>query len=67
MDFLSLAMAVVPLVALAAVIVEILAKKPSTLGELLEDSEAFARAPLASTAVIERDLVPANDRTKLAA
>jgi hypothetical protein len=67
MDFLSLAMAVVPLVALAAVITEILARKPSTLGELLEDSEAFARAPLASTATIDRDLVPANDRTKLAA
>ena len=67
MDLLSLAMAVVPLVGLAAVIIEILAEKPSGLAELLQDSEAFARAPLASTAVIDRDLVPANDRTKLAA
>jgi hypothetical protein len=67
MDFLSLAMAVVPLLALAAVIIEILAKKPSGLAELLQDSEAFARAPLAMSAVDRRELIPANDQTRLAA
>ena len=67
MDFLSLAMAIVPLVALAAVIIEILAKKPSGLAELLQDTEAFARAPLAMSAVDRRELIPANDQTRLAA
>jgi hypothetical protein len=69
MDFLSLAMAVVPLLALAAAIIEILAKKPSGLAELLQDSEAFARAPLAMSAVAvdRRELIPANDQTRLAA
>ena len=67
MDFLSLAAIAAPLLALAGVLAEIVAKKPSALADLLQDSEAFARAPLRTTPVARRDLVPANDRAKLAA
>jgi hypothetical protein len=67
MDFLSLAAIAAPLLALAGVLAEIVARKPSALADLLQDSEAFARAPLGATPVARRDLMPANDRAKLAA
>ncbi len=67
MDFLSLAAVAAPLVALAAVLAEIVVKKPSALAELLQDSETFARTPLVAVTVIRRDLVPANDQARLAA
>jgi hypothetical protein len=67
MDFLSLAAIAAPVLALAAVLAEIVAKKPSAVADLLQDSEAFARAPLAMSAVDRRELIPANDQTRLAA
>ena len=67
MDFLSLAAVAAPLVALAVVLAEIVAKKPSALVEFLRDSEAFARPMLAAKPVTRRELIPANDQTKLAA
>jgi hypothetical protein len=68
MDFLNLATVAAPFVALAAVLAEIVVKKPSVLAELLQDSETFARTPLAANvAVAGREVIPANDRTKFAA
>jgi hypothetical protein len=67
MDFLSLAAIAAPVLALAAVLAEIVAKKPSALAEILHDSETFARTSLAASPVTRRELIPANDRTKLAA
>ena len=68
MDFLSLAAVAAPLLALAAVLAEIVAKRPSALADLVRDSEAFARTPLVDAApVAPRELVPANDQTRLAA
>jgi hypothetical protein len=66
MDFLSLAAVAAPLLALAAVLAEIVAKGPAVLVDLFRDSEAFARTPLAAP-VAPRELVPANDQTRLAA
>ena len=67
MDFLSLAAVAAPLVALAAVLAEIVAKKPSALAELLRDAETFARTSLTANSVTRRELIPANDQAKLAA
>ena len=68
MDFLSLAAVAAPLFALAAVLAEIVAKRPSVLAEIVRDSEAFARTPLVDAAPVAlRELVPANDQTRLAA
>ena len=67
MDFLSFAAVAAPLVALAAILGEIVVKKPSVLAELLQDSENFARTPLVAVTVTRRDLVPANDQARLAA
>jgi hypothetical protein len=68
MDFLSLAAVAAPLLALAAVVAEIVAKRPSVLRDLFRDSEAFARTPLVGPApAAPREMVPANDQTRLAA
>ena len=68
MDILSLAAIATPLLALAAVLTEIVAKQPSVLADLVRDSEAFARTPLVDAAPVAlRELVPANDQTRLAA
>jgi hypothetical protein len=67
MDFLSLAAVAAPFVGLAVVLAEIVAKKPSALVEILAGSEAFAQSSLVPTPVIRGELIPANDRARLAA
>jgi hypothetical protein len=53
-DLVTLAIAVLAVGGLAAVLVELLAKDPRGLIEMVSDSRSFAEAPLANTTAPER-------------